>query len=125
MRRAPCRSLYTLHWHILSQATQAINATSESQVGEEELYKGSRMALDAVTKMVIDIVDSHMAKVKEDQHLCATLAPTYSYIVRAALRYVQEKKAQWKDDDDEDSWLRGAEERLRAGWEHCNVVNRL
>ncbi|KAK7754459.1 hypothetical protein SLS62_003479 [Diatrype stigma] len=115
------RSLYTLHWHILSQASQAINASSESQLQEEEWYRGSRMALDAVTNMVIDIVDSHMAKDKGDRHLCVTLAPTYSYIVRAALRYVQEKKMRWQDDGNDDNWPVHAEERLRIGLEHCDV----
>lgn len=57
--------------------------------------------LDTATKMVVDVVETHESM--------DTRAPSYSYMVLAALNHIH-AKAGWA----EDSWLEAAEERLRA-----------
>ena len=92
-----------MHGHILSQLPQI--ATSKSQ-SPDEWYLRSHAALDTATKMILDIVEAHE---NPDPHLFACVAPSYSYIVGAALKHIHAKN-QWR----EDTWLRVAEERLRT-----------
>jgi hypothetical protein len=61
-------------------------------------------------KMILDVVEAHV-----DPYLFACVPPSYSYIVRAALKHIY-GRAEWKDD----SWLRSAEERLRTSLDEFN-----
>ncbi|KAI0380803.1 hypothetical protein F5Y04DRAFT_91959 [Hypomontagnella monticulosa] len=98
------RALFTLHWHIPSQLQHVEHSTNPSLEGWSSR---SDVALDTATKMVLDIIDAHDA--------LDITAPTYSFIVQAALKYVRGKPS-WNDD----AWLRGAEERLRTSLDEFN-----
>jgi hypothetical protein len=70
----------------------------------DEWRRGSQAALDTVTKMVVDIADSHENVPPERVDL---LPPNFSYAVLAALRHIRTKPRA-------EDWLREAEDRLRA-----------
>ncbi|RYP54700.1 hypothetical protein DL769_010305 [Monosporascus sp. CRB-8-3] len=99
------RALFTLHWHILSQSTPPIVSAKYQSL--EKWCNRSQAALDTVAKMVVDVVEAH-----ENLEF---VAPSYSYIIRAALKHIY-GKTEWKDE----SWLRGAEERLRTSLDQFN-----
>lgn len=65
---------------------------------------GSQAALDTITKMVVDIADSHEHVPPERMD---SLPPSFCYAVITALRHIHTKS-------DPDTWLREAEERLRG-----------
>jgi hypothetical protein len=67
-----------LHWHVLLEALQLKKF--------EDLQDGSLAALDAVTKMVIEIAHAHQRKI--GSYSVDTLPPTCSYILRAALKHL-------------------------------------
>ncbi len=105
-----------LHWHILEQPPQITSVKFKST---EEWRKNSQAALDTVTKMVIDIADSHENMVP---YPINSLTPSYAYILRAALKHV--RGSTWR----QNVWPRDAEERLQSSLDRSNhrwgVVNK-
>ncbi|KAI1501366.1 hypothetical protein F5X99DRAFT_383010 [Biscogniauxia marginata] len=99
------RALFTLHWHLPSQSPHAIHFTYPSL---ETWSSRSDAALDTATKMVLDVVEVH--------DTFDFTAPSYSSMVRAALKHIH-GKTKWEDD----SWLRSAEERLRTSLNQFNI----
>jgi hypothetical protein len=61
--------------------------------------------------MVLDIVETLD---KAETHMFHAIAPSYLYIVRAALRYITKRGPVWE----KDAWLCTAEERLRGSLEY-------
>ncbi|KAH7131697.1 hypothetical protein B0J13DRAFT_626759 [Dactylonectria estremocensis] len=106
------KAIFTLHWHILSQPPLAI---SESGQFIEEWCQRSHVALDAATKMVLDVVEVH-----ENPDSCSALcvAPSYPYINQAALRHIHGKSA-WE----EEGWLQDAETRLRRSLSLTDTIS--
>lgn len=96
------RALFTLHQHILDQAAQPVTAKFKPL---DEWRSGSQAALDTITKMVVDISDSHNNMSADELEL---LPPSFSYAILSALRHIEIKKPV------ADPWLQEAEERLRA-----------
>jgi hypothetical protein len=102
------RALFALHWHTLD--LQASLAVEEYQP-RQDCCK-SHAALHTAINIVLDIVEAHKT--------CTTscTAPSFPYLIRAALRHVYKKTA-WEDD----SWSQSAEERLRTSLDqfsqHC------
>ncbi|KAH7127351.1 hypothetical protein EDB81DRAFT_907552, partial [Dactylonectria macrodidyma] len=96
------KTIFILHWHILSKPPLA---TKESGQSVEEWCQCSHAALDAATKMVLDVVEVHG---NPDPCSVLCMAPSYPYITQAALKHIYGKST-WKDN----SWLRDAERRLR------------
>ncbi|KAJ4287776.1 hypothetical protein N0V90_012480 [Kalmusia sp. IMI 367209] len=95
------RGLFALHWHILDLSSAQI--TRREQALED--WQKSHIALDSITKIVLDVVDA-VESGNTSSSIC--VAPSYSFVVRAALEHVYKKKG-WKQVD----WLKEAEERLR------------
>ncbi|KAI2622107.1 hypothetical protein GGS26DRAFT_247208 [Hypomontagnella submonticulosa] len=98
------RALFTLHWHLSNQPQYGVHLTNPSL---EDWLSRSDVALDTVTKMVLDIIDAHNA--------LNITAPSYSFIIQAALKYVRAKPS-WKND----GWLQSTEERLRTSLDQFN-----
>lgn len=113
-----CRALFALHWHNPPgtqsgshlHPTTPLQDTGSSSASDASLTPSmvlepwssrSQVALDTATKMVVDVVEAHGSR--------NTQAPSYSYMVLAALKHIHGKSG-WS----EDSWLRAAESRLRA-----------
>lgn len=69
-----------LHWHILGQSFKLNNPI-------DEWRKKSHDALDTVTKMVVDIADSHENMAP---HLIDSLPPSCVYIIQAALKHIND-----------------------------------
>ena len=95
------RTLFTLHLHILDQPPQTVSAKFKSL---DEWRGGSQAALDTITKMVVDIADSHEHVPPERMD---SLPPSFCYDVLLAVRHIHTKPHT-------DTWLREAEERLRG-----------
>ncbi|KAH6617167.1 hypothetical protein F5144DRAFT_585644 [Chaetomium tenue] len=95
------RALFTLHLHILDQPPQPVSAKFKSL---DEWCGGSQAALDTITKMVVDIADSHEHVPTERMD---SLPPSFCYTVLSALRHIRAKSRA-------DTWLQEAEERLRV-----------
>ncbi|KPM44063.1 hypothetical protein AK830_g2441 [Neonectria ditissima] len=103
------RAIFTLHWHIIGHSHLAGNISSQSPGVS---CQHSHAALDAATKMILDIVEAHD---KPDSVLLLCTAPSYTYIVQAALKHIH-RKSGWLEDD----WLLGAEGRLRKALDGTN-----
>ncbi|XXG99869.1 hypothetical protein Hte_006210 [Hypoxylon texense] len=95
------RALFALHTHVTSLPQNFVQSTTPSL---EDWSSRSDAALNTVTKMVVDVVDAH--------DTFDLLAPSYAFMIRAALRHIHEK-SYWRDD----SGLLSAEERLRTSLE--------
>ena len=76
----------------------------------DEWVACSHTALETGLKMVMDIVETLD---KAETHTFCVAAPSYMYIIRAALRYIARRGASWEGD----AWFRSAEERLRSSLE--------
>ncbi len=113
-REANGRTLFTLHFHILDQLTDTGSIFAAKFSPLEKRFESSRTALDTVTKMVNDIAESHADKLLT---LCLvdTMAPSYRYVIRAALRHIHES-SKCKDSP----WLRSAEGRLSSSLAHVH-----
>ncbi|KAF2198505.1 hypothetical protein GQ43DRAFT_474482 [Delitschia confertaspora ATCC 74209] len=97
------RALFTLHWHILD----LFSGLADEQYQALQDWCKSHAALNTTTKIVVDVVEAH-----EGDHASVTsayTAPSYPYLIRAALQHIYKKNG-WE----EDAWLRSAEERLRT-----------
>ncbi|RFU31442.1 hypothetical protein B7463_g4874, partial [Scytalidium lignicola] len=103
------RALFTLHWHILSQSLHVVSAKYQSL---EEWCKCSHAALDTATKMTHDVVEAHEHL---DIYQFACVAPSYLYIVKAALKHIH-GRTEWKGD----RWLQSAEARLCTALDRFN-----
>lgn len=75
-------------------------------------HEYSHAALDTATQMIIDIAD---ARDNSGPHLFACVPPSYSHIIRVAIKYIHERNS-CKDD----GWLSNAEERLRTALDRFN-----
>lgn len=84
--------MFMLHWNILSQPLKHDNPL-------DEWRKRSHDSLDTVTKMVVDIADSHENMAP---HLIDALPPSCVYIIQAALKHISESSSFKSDHDIED-----------------------
>lgn len=96
---------------MLSQPSQTI---IDSPHSSSDWCKQSLAALNTATKMVLDIVEIYE---NSDPYLFTSMTPSYSYLVRAALKHIY-SRTEWKDN----SWLHGAEEKLRKALDHFTSV---
>ncbi|KAJ5669113.1 hypothetical protein N7462_010183 [Penicillium macrosclerotiorum] len=103
------RALFLLHWRILGELTE--NASLDHRL-VEEMSNNSFATLDTVTKMVIDIADSHGHVTTS---FLDTLPPSCAYITRAALTHIRDRRHSTPD-----SGLRKAEERLQHSLSQFN-----
>jgi hypothetical protein len=97
------RAFFALHTHILD-----LRPVGMMDQDMDDRIACSYTALDTGLKMVMDIVETldHT-----DKHTFYTVAPSYLYIVRAALCYIGRRGA------DGAVWFPEAENRLRASME--------
>lgn len=96
------RALFTLHWHILDLFAGLVGVRYQTR---QDSCK-SHAALNTTTKIVLDVVEAHE---NENPRVTSCTAPSYVYLIRAALKHIH-KKPEWE----EDSWLQSTEERLRT-----------
>ncbi|KAK7910874.1 hypothetical protein PG985_013355 [Apiospora marii] len=75
------RALYVLHRRILDRLAQLPISGDQSVQMNRQI---SRAALETTTNIVFDVVEAHGSS---DSSLC--LAPSYPYIVRAAVEYIE------------------------------------
>ncbi|OJK03622.1 hypothetical protein ASPACDRAFT_111479 [Aspergillus aculeatus ATCC 16872] len=75
------RTLFLLHWHLLEQRAE------DSPPGLYNPANSSHSALDTVTKMVIDICATHE---NLSFHQIGQLPPSCLYIIRAALKHIND-----------------------------------
>ncbi|KAI0859643.1 hypothetical protein F4860DRAFT_481723 [Xylaria cubensis] len=104
------RLLYNLHWHILDTEAEGENADLLT-----ERLKHSRVALQVITNIVLDIVGTHDTPAP---CLFQSVSSTYSYMIRAALNHVH-SRTQWKGDNA----LQDIEGRLRVSLDRFNQYN--
>jgi hypothetical protein len=97
------RAFFALHTHILD-----LPPVGTMDHDMNDLIACSYTALDTGLKMVTDIVETldHTEK-----HTFYAVAPSYLYVVRAALCYIGRRGA------DGGVWFHEAEDRLRASME--------
>lgn len=102
------RALFTLHWHILDQHPQVVRANFKPL---EEWHRRSQEALDAVTKMVVDIAESLVATSSANTatYTVDAMPPMYSYVARAALKNIRSSTQR-----EDGGWLRNAENVLQS-----------
>lgn len=86
------RTMFMLHWHILSQPLKLDRSL-------DEWRKKSHDALDTVTKMVVDIADSHENMAP---HLIDALPPSCGYIIQAALKHISDSPGLKSDHEFQD-----------------------
>ncbi|KAF2115918.1 hypothetical protein BDV96DRAFT_574825 [Lophiotrema nucula] len=101
------RAFFALHSHILDLQLQPVAMMNRPI---DEWIACSHTALDTGVKMVVDIVETLD---NAETHTFHVVALSYTYIVRAALRYIARRGLL----GEKDGWLRGAEERLRSSLE--------
>ncbi|KAK8135357.1 hypothetical protein PG984_003297 [Apiospora sp. TS-2023a] len=75
------RALYTLHRRILDRLAQLPSSVGDQSV--QMNHQMSHAALETTTTMVLDVVGAHGSS---ESSLC--LAPSYPYIARAAVEYI-------------------------------------
>lgn len=100
-RRSRSQPLACTPWRDVGSSPASDVSSSASSLLLEQWSTRSQAMLDTITKMVIDVVEAHGST--------NTRAPSYSYMVAAALKHIRGKPG-WA----EDSWLGTAERRLRA-----------
>ncbi|KAI8633679.1 hypothetical protein F5Y19DRAFT_470921 [Xylariaceae sp. FL1651] len=97
------RTLFTLHWHILDLApADIVNAKYKTL---DKWLESSHSALETITKMTLDIADSHQSILA---HKSDTLPPNCAYMINAALRYLRRDVVGGSY-----AWRQSAESRLR------------
>ncbi|KAI0547029.1 hypothetical protein F4679DRAFT_555578 [Xylaria curta] len=104
------RLLYNLHWYILDAEAEGENADLLT-----ERLKHSRVALQVITNIVLDIVGTHDTPAP---CLFQSVSSTYSYMIRAALNHIH-SRTQWKDNNA----LQDIEGRLRVSLDRFNHYN--
>jgi hypothetical protein len=98
------RTLYALHWHILNIPEEDFTNARYKTV--DKWLEGSHAALNTITKITLDIADSHD---NMHPHMMETLPPSCAYIIRAALRHIRSRPS-----PEDPHWLQNAEERLQS-----------
>ncbi|KAI1378394.1 hypothetical protein F4677DRAFT_443607 [Hypoxylon crocopeplum] len=104
------RTLFVLHQHILALPAEEI--ANANYKAPDKWFEGSLAALDTITKMTVDIAESHE---NVPPHVVDSMPPSLAYILRAALQHIHSSTR-----PEDPSWSQSAEGRLQGALARFN-----